>query len=255
MIDIHTHILPAVDDGPKAMADAVEMVRRAVLDGARTMVATPHAKDVCEHYPNGAIRGVCDALRAELTQAGLEVEVLLAMENPLATDLRQQLSVGLQLPYPGGRYVLVELPYISYPPYADEVLFQLQLAGLTPVLAHPERTVLFQRHPSRLAALVSRDVLVQVTAGGLLGHFGPECRSAIEEFLRMGIVHAIASDSHAPVGDRGPGLRRAVEAAARVVGPERAEALVTAMPQAIVRGAPLPELPPVRSPKRRWILG
>lgn len=255
MFDIHTHILPAVDDGPQAMADAVEMVRRAERDGARIMVATPHGKDVSENYPDGAIRSVHDALRAELAKAGIGVDVLLGMENAMAADLHRKVAAGTHFPYPGGRYILVELPYFGYPVYANEVLFQLQLAGLTPVLAHPERTVLFQRHPEKLAAMVERGMLVQVTAGGLLGLFGPEGRKAIEEFLRMGIVHVMASDTHTPDGERGPGLRPAMEAAERLVGLARVEAMVTTAPEAIARGEPLPELPRVSPPKRRWIFG
>ncbi|MEK7682124.1 MAG: CpsB/CapC family capsule biosynthesis tyrosine phosphatase [Chloroflexota bacterium] len=255
MFDIHTHILPGVDDGPQAMADAVEMVRRAESDGARTMIATPHAKDVSEHFPNGAIRSVHDALRAELAKAGVGVEVLLGMENAMTADLHRKVAAGVQFPYPGGKYILVELPYFGYPTYADEVLFQLQLAGLTPVLAHPERTVLFQHHPNKLADMVERGMLVQVTAGGLLGLFGPEGRKAIEEFLRMGIVHVMASDTHTPDGERGPGLCHAMEAAERLVGLARAEALVTAAPEAIARGEPLPEMPPVSPPKKRWLFG
>ena len=231
MYDLHAHILPAVDDGPKSLEDAVEMARVAFEGGTKVILATPHRKDVTEKLSVAHIRDLVVEFRDELDRRGIDLEVLLGMENHLDLDLPDEYAQGRALPINDSRYALVELPFFGYPNYVEEVLFQLQLKGVTPVLAHPERIEAFQREPDLLAEFVDKGMLSQITAGSIVGHFNRRVRRVTRKLLQRGLVHIIASDTHFPGGPRSPRLAHGVEAAARIVGHEKALTMVQDTPK------------------------
>jgi protein-tyrosine phosphatase len=156
----------------------------------------------------------------------------------------------------GSRYALVEMPFYGYPDYVEEVLFQLQLRGIRPVLAHPERAEAVQRDPEFLARLVERGMLSQVTAGSVVGHFGGRVERLTQTLLRRGLVHVLASDAHFANGPRSPDLSPGVQAAAAIVGHDRAQAMVVDTPRAILGDKPVETEPPRpdRAPRRWWRL-
>jgi protein-tyrosine phosphatase len=253
MYDLHAHNLPGVDDGAKTLEDFLKMARVAAEQGTTVMLATPHRRDVTENHSVAYVRDHAAGMSDELASQGIELTLLLGMENHLDLDLPGDLSEGKALPMNGTRYALVELPFFGYPNYVEDVLFKLQVQGVTPVLAHPERIEAFQKDPERLRSFVERGMLSQVTAGSLVGHFGGRVKRLTLSMLRRGLVHVLASDTHFPSGPRSPELRQGMEAAARVVGEDRARAMVVDTPKAIIEGAPVePEQPLDHDPGRRW---
>jgi protein-tyrosine phosphatase len=245
LVDLHTHILPGVDDGAATLEDSLAMARMALADGITTIVATPHRNAWTYHAE------LADAQRrlAEVQQAcdreGLTVRLLLGGEAYIAPDLADQVRDGLALTINGGRYLLVEWPFDEYPIYTERAIFDLQLRGIVPVMAHAERYRAVQRDLHRLDPLVERGVPIQVTASSLLGEFGPVVQRTAEALLVHDLAHIIASDSHA-VDRRAPVLSAGRAAAAALVGQDRARALVEETPQAIVDDRTI-ELP---APKR-----
>ena len=234
MYDLHAHILPGVDDGAKTIEDAVEMARVAADNGTEVILATPHRKDISENHSVPYVRDL-------LAQLNLDLE------------LPEDFSTGRALTISGSRYALVELPFFGYPNYAEDILFQIQVQGVTPVLAHPERIEAIQRNPNLLAGFVERGMLSQVTAGSVVGHFGGKVRRITRSLLKRGLVHIIASDTHFPGGPRSPLLTPGMEAAASIVGYERARAMVVGTPKAILDDLPVEvELPSRVATSRRW---
>lgn len=256
MYDLHSHILPGVDDGPENLEDAVEMARVAAGLGTTAMVATPHRKDVTERHSVHDVRERLGAFNMELEERGIVLEILMGMENHLDMELPDAFSQGLALPIAGSRYALVEMPFFGRPNYLEEVLFQLQLSGVTPLLAHPERIEAVQRDPDLLAKFVERGMLSQITAGSIVGHFGGSVKRLTHSLLRRGLVHVIASDTHYAHGPRSPLLSEGVDAAAALVGEERAQAMVVDTPKAILGDQPIEFEPPTsdRAPRRWWRL-
>ncbi len=251
--DLHAHILPGVDDGPKTMEDSVKMARIASEDGIRGLLATPHSKDVNEDHSVDYITSLINDLGQELRGRGIQLELFLGMENYLVPDLAQQVSQGRALTLNGSRYILVELPFTAYPTYVNDVLFHLQLQGLIPVIAHPERNTQIQKNPSILASLVERGVLAQITAASILGGLGADAKRSSRTLLRMGLVHVIASDTHHHLGPRIPVLSRGMTAAAKIVGPERARSMVEGSPKALLEDSALEiESPCGMEPSRPW---
>lgn len=249
MIDLHCHILPGLDDGAQTLEDSLEMARVAAADGIRTIAATPHA-DLWGSSPDREdLEERVAQLQSALDAEGIPVRIVPGLENHLTPDL---LTGGI-VPINHTRYALVELPFEEFPFYVESTLFELQLKGLTPILAHPERNAVLRSDPEALRRLVERGILAQLTAASLLGVFGKKTREASETFLRQGLVHVLSTDSHSSTGGRRPVLSDALAVAERLVGRERAEAMVIGVPEQIVSGQPVEaEIPEVAAQPRRW---
>jgi protein-tyrosine phosphatase len=253
MYDLHAHILPGVDDGAATREDAVEMARVAAEHGTKVILATPHRRDITDNHSVPYIQDLLAQLNLDLEKAGVELKLLLGMENHLDLELPEDLSKGRALTINGSRYALVELPFFGYPNYVEDVLFQIQVQGVTPVLAHPERIEAIQRKPDLLVGFVERGMLSQITAGSVVGHFGGNVRRTTRSLLKRGLVHIIASDTHFPRGPRSPVLPPGMEAAASIVGYERARAMVVDTPRAILDDVAVEvELPSRDEVQRRW---
>ena len=254
MYDLHAHILPEIDDGAKNPEDTVEMARIAAKDGTKVMLATPHRKDVTERSSVSYVKEILDDMNQRIQEENIGLSLVLGMENHLDLDLPDEVSRGRALPMNETRYILVEAPFFGRPNYMEDVLFQLQIMGLVPVLAHPERIEAFQKDPRFLSNLIGRGMLSQITSGSIVGHFGRRVRRISNEFLRRGMVHVIASDTHFPKGPRSPILCPGIEAAANIIGVEKAQQMVQVTPKAILEDIPVQvELPKdsVRS-NRKW---
>ena len=235
MLDLHSHILPGVDDGPSTMEESIEMARLAYEDGTRTIVASPHNRDVIERSSLSAVRDLADRFRQGLEAQSIPLRVLLGMENHLEMDTPEQVDKGLAVPIEGTHYILIELPFEFYPFYGEEVFFKLQIMGLRPIVVHPERNLAIQDNPQILAPLVQKGTLAQITASSLTGAFGKEPRKSSRELLQKNLVHIIASDGHTARGTRRPLISPGAAAAARVVGKEAARNMVEDIPEAILQ--------------------
>ena len=253
MYDLHAHILPGVDDGAKTPDDTLEMLRVAAEDGTRMMLATPHRRDITENSSAARVHELVAETNQRAQEAGLDITLTVGMENHIDLDLPDEVKQGRALVINGSRYILVELPFFGRPNYVEDILFQLQGEGLIPVLAHPERLEVFNTEPDLLVSLVDRGMLTQVTAGSVLGHFGRHVRKFTVTLLRRGLVHILASDTHFPGGPRSPRLVPGVEGASKIVGEERALAMVVDTPRAVLENGEV-VIPAVRAPagSRRW---
>jgi protein-tyrosine phosphatase len=247
LIDLHCHILPGLDDGAADIATSLDMAEVALADGVRTVIATPHVRD---DYPFALseIDGRTAALNDELAQAGIDCTVVAGAEVAIAkaSQLDDATLQGLCLG--DSRYVLIESPYERANDLLEELLFEVQLRGFRPVLAHPERSPSFLTERERLEGLVQRGVLCSITAGSVTGVFGRTVRSFAMEMLDNGLVHNVASDAHDP-RRRPPTVRAALEAVAEgyTRGEELVEWLAERVPAAIL-ATPSPA-PPHAAPQ------
>ena len=246
MVDLHCHVLPGIDDGAENLEQSLDFCRIALEDGITTLVATPHQKPGVFDNPPEAIRQKLHDLRSAILGAGVQVEIVEGAEVYCTPDLPARFHSGQVTTIGGaGRYLLLELPYQQAPIRVEETIFQLRLAGITPVLAHPERIAYFSSDLTRLEKLVRLGCLSQLTGAALLGGFGEKVRDYCCRIMERSLAHIISSDAHDAVY-RPPVLSRAREAAAEVVGEERATQMVFEIPLAVSRGVEWEpwELPP-----------
>lgn len=250
MIDLHCHILPGIDDGAETVDDSAAMAKVALEDGVRTIVATPHGVEWAYTGDEVETRTRVADLGLELAARGLELEVLPGLEVFITPDTPAHHAQGRVYTMNGSRYMLVEFPLSVFPSYVEQILFELQLRQLVPVIAHPERNSTIAADPQRLLRLVERGMLVQVTAGSILGIFGARTRETAESLLTRRLAHVIASDAHS-AGGRAPVLSAAMRRASELIGEEAARAMVTSVPAAILRNDVV-ELPRPQPPPRRF---
>ncbi|HIE12527.1 MAG TPA: phosphotransferase [Desulfotomaculum sp.] len=238
LIDLHTHILPGFDDGPETAAESIEMARAYVEAGYAAVVATPHViPGVYEHTRTSILRGV-RRLEQHLHDAGIPLSVLPGAEYHLTDRLVPLLREGELLTLNDtGKYLLVELPWVDVPPYASQILFELLLAGVTPVIAHPERNGFFAGRPKALSELCARGICAQVTAGALTGLFGRTQKRAAEQFIKQETAQFVATDAHGP-GRRLEAGAQVQAQASRLLG-AAAQALLYANPALVTSGASL----------------
>jgi protein-tyrosine phosphatase len=256
MVDLHCHVLPAIDDGSESLDQSLEFCRVALADGVTTLVATPHQKPGQFDNPPQAIHLKVLELQAALREAGVAVEIVEGAEVYCAPDLLQRVRENqVTTINAAGRYLLLEFPYQQYPLRSEETVFQLKLCGITPVLAHPERIAFFTADMKRLETLVRLGCLTQVTASAILGGFGDRAKDFSFRMLQRGLVHIISSDAHDTVY-RPPVLSKARDAAAEVVGAERAMALVSEVPRAVCDGREWEpwDLPPDPPPESQGLI-
>lgn len=253
MIDLHTHVLPGIDDGPRDTAGAIALASTAASNGVSVLAATPHVRADHPGVRPEELHARVDDLRRALHAAAVDVELVAGGEADIywaqtATpeDLRR-VSYAQR-----GTDLLVETPYGGLPENFEQLLFRLRAQGFRLLLAHPERSPTFRLEPRRLGELVDQGVLLQITAAALAS---PRRRSNnfARRLVREGLGHVIASDSHGPGLERAE-LRAGVAALAELA-PLRAAWMVTEAPAAILAGEPLPPPPRDRAPLRRWPRG
>ncbi|MBU2645296.1 tyrosine protein phosphatase [bacterium] len=229
MIDLHCHILPGLDDGPGTLVQSVEMARMAADDGITRIVATPHIVD--DQLSMKEVGKSVVKLNRALKHQQVPVEIIPGGETASALDP----SISGDFVIANTRYLLLEFPHTHLPQTARETLFRIRKMGVTPIICHPERNPSIVDNPGLLLDLLDGDVLVQITAGSLTGQFGRDARQCARYLLKKGVVTVMASDGH-ETRDRKPVLSAGVKAAARILGQEKAMALVKTNPAAIIQG-------------------
>jgi protein-tyrosine phosphatase len=242
VIDLHTHVLPGVDDGPASVEDSLALLRVAARDGTTWLAATPHLR---RDFPRVRVEDIarrCRELQAQIPE-DLGVRIVGGAEVDLAWALRAT-STQLRLASYAGRGtdLLVETPYGMSPEVFEPSIMRLMEQGYRVLLAHPELNTFLHEKVDRLEGLVERGVLVQITAASLLAPKRSRRSRLARHLVEHGYAHVIASDAHAAGPRRPPGLTAAVEVARRIA-PDRADWMVTSAPAAILAGKPLPPLP------------
>jgi protein-tyrosine phosphatase len=246
MIDLHSHVLPGLDDGAATLEESREIGRLAVEDGVRTLAATPHVREDYPTTPETMEVGV-DVLRRDFAASAIALEIVPGGEigldrlGALGPDQLARFTLGQT-----GRYLLVEFPYRVWPRRLEDVLRELAGFGLTAVLAHPERNAEVQRDPGRLEEPVRAGALVQLTAGSVEGRLGGEAKATADRLLELSLAHLLASDAHAPALREGR-LGAAVDA---IGDEELARYLTEEAPKAVLAGEPVP--PPPQRRRRRF---
>jgi protein-tyrosine phosphatase len=238
MTDLHTHVLPGIDDGAAGMEETAAMLSMAAADGTRAMVATPHC-DFRYRFDPDSCRAELDRVRAACAGAPrlyLGCELQLSPEN-----IERVLASPGRFTLNGGDCLLVELPDAASVGGIEPGLDAFLSAGLRPVIAHPERNSCVLKNPACAGRLVDLGCYLQITAQSFAGAFGPEAERLAGSLLRRQLVHFIASDGHG-AGHRRPLLARAYNEIARNCGEASARLLFRDNPRAALEGAPIRSL-------------
>ena len=239
MVDIHSHILPEVDDGPKSWDVCVAMCRAAAADGITHMVASPHANDRY-HYDREYLQGLVTHLQqlvGDTPKITLGCDFHLSYEN-----LQDAFANPSRYVIGNTHYLLVEFSNYGVPQNTTDSFHKLGDRGITVVITHPERNPILRENLQRVVEWAEQGCILQMTGSALTGFWGESTRRAAEWLLESQAVHVLATDAH-DLEKRVPILSTSRDAAAQIVGDEVAEALVTDNPGAILGDQPLPFFP------------
>ncbi len=196
MIDLHCHILPGLDDGAQDLDAALAMARIAWDDGIEVIVATPHVTTDGGPSPD-EIRAATTELNQAITAQGLALTVLPGAEVEAHPGVVAQVREGELLTMADrGKYLLLEPPFVAIPTYLEQLCFELQIAGITPILAHPERSELLAQQPEVYRNLAGRGCLIQVNADSLRRRKSAAVQNSAVQLIRDGLVHILATDGH-----------------------------------------------------------
>lgn len=239
MIDIHHHLLFDLDDGPRDIETSVAMVEMAADDGITHIVCTPHSNFQYKFDP-AVNQHKLDQLRARINgkvTLGLGCDFHLSFEN-----IDDALKNPAKYTINQKKYLLVEFADLAIPHQISEVFYQFLVAGMQPIITHPERNPIILKSPERLSDWIDRGCLVQVTASSLTGRFGRSAMSLSNKLLAENKVHFLATDAHNLQG-RPPRMKEAFAMVAKSYGTETAQRLCVDNPGAVFFGKELPPQP------------
>jgi len=238
MIDLHTHLLPDWDDGAENWDEMMRMAEIASKDGVKKIVLTPHIFRLSKYKDDfGVLKERMNELRDRADE--FPVEFYMGAEVFVHHEMVESIKKN-NLTINGSDYVFVEFPAENVTAGVKDLFYRMMLEGLIPIISHPERNVVFAERPDLLYELVEMGCLAQVTTMSLTGKFGRQTKRAARIFLENNLVHIIASDAHDP-HNRPPILSKGVKAAARIVGDDKARAMVTEIPQAVLDNECVPD--------------
>ena len=240
MIDIHTHILPMIDDGPTLVQESLEMCRIAVNDGIKKIIATPHVQKGMYDLDANKVLEKIHMLNQLLKQEGLDLVIFPGAEvhiNDRLLDAEILRESSILTINGGKKYILLEFPFQWVPPKTEHIIFKLKSMGFTPILPHLERNFKIQRDPYMVRHFAEMGAILQVTAQSITGDFDAAPMKCALWMLKNNLVHVIASDAHSPVA-RPPILSKAVKVVSDMLGEEAAKKMVLEHPKMILEGEP-----------------
>ncbi len=239
MVDLHHHLLPGLDDGPPDLPTSIAMARMAMEDGITRVVATPHASHRHPFDPEKVAEGMA-TLRSALTEAGIPLIIGSGCDFHLSYDnIQDAMAHPRKYTLNGTEYLLVELPDLSIPPQLTQLFYDLRVAGMTPILTHPERNPSLQRDAKPLEEWLRNGMLVQITTSSVLGQMGRTAQKLAHTLLANRWVHFLSTDAH-NLTSRPPRMREAREVVANRYGAEYATRLCESNPLAVFDGQPMP---------------
>lgn len=252
MFDIHSHILHAIDDGPRTIGESLATLANLANEGFTDVVATPHFNDQYPHVPISEVEARVHELQVAAHRGGIEIHLWAGHEVQLDGEVETALREGIVGTINRGPYFLLELPSYDLPIYLPTFIGRMRSLGYVPVIAHVERYAPIQRNPDAIVPLIELGALTQITASSLCGHFGSKARMAAETLVKRNLAHVIASDAHA-LSDRPSRFQEGVRVAEALAGSECVRHMVVDTPRAIIRGEFI-RVPVVgqRKPKRRF---
>ena len=252
MIDIHSHVVYDIDDGPSDIEMSLDILNSAKLKGVNALFLTSHYME--DGYKASGDRYVerFNAIRDYINREDLQVEIYPGNEVMIYPDMAKDLYDGKFMTLNNSRYVLVELPLTEKVMYLENVLFEIVSKGYVPIIAHPERYVYFQDDVEYFKVLLSMGALLQINAGSIVGAYGSGAEKTAKYLLKNGMVQFIASDSHSPhrIFDCYPKITSKIK---KIVGDENFNLLTVKNPNDVVNNVKI-NYECYRKPKRgRWL--
>ncbi|WP_144512774.1 tyrosine-protein phosphatase [Bacillus sp. FJAT-22090] len=196
MVDIHAHILPGADDGPKTLEESMELIKQSIIEGITDIIVTPHAFSPHYDVPAKLVKEKIELLTVEINKYELPIKIHAGQEVRIQHSTGRKISEGEVLPLASSKYILIELPSEGIPLFTVPVIQEIIQLDKIPVIAHPERNRTIANNPQHLMKLIKSGAIAQITAGSVAGHFGKNIQKISLQLVDANLVHAYGSDVH-----------------------------------------------------------
>ncbi|MEO6882511.1 MAG: CpsB/CapC family capsule biosynthesis tyrosine phosphatase [Bacteroidia bacterium] len=194
--DVHSHLIPGIDDGAQTMDDSINLIKELYHLGFKKIITTPHTMSDFYRNTSETILGGMEKVRVELKNAGIPVQLEAASEYYLDYDFEQKIEKEPLLTFGKKKYLLFELSFINPPDNLYQAIFNMQMKGYKPVLAHPERYNYWHRNFSKYEDLIEKGVLLQVNLSSLAGYYSPETKKIAEQMIEKNMISLLGTDCH-----------------------------------------------------------
>ncbi|MFA6308718.1 MAG: CpsB/CapC family capsule biosynthesis tyrosine phosphatase [Clostridia bacterium] len=237
-VDIHSHILPKLDDGAANMETSLSMLEIASLSNIQNIIATPHFIVDSLETSIETIDRKCSELNENAKLNGINIKTLPGCEVFISPEIVKLIENGTIATLNNSKYVLIEFPLISIPPYSGELLYSLQIKGFKPIIAHPERNKEIIKNPGILYEFVQRGIYAQMNANSLTGVFGNEIAKISLKLLEHKLIHFISSDAHT-LKTRSPNLTDAANIVRKKFGNNMVDLLFSINGMNVINDMPI----------------
>jgi protein-tyrosine phosphatase len=243
MIDIHSHILPEIDDGSKDMEMSLSMARLYVQNGFERVIATSHYFGEGKGPQLEELGKSKSELEDMLDREGIDIRIELGNELYLSPDILESIRTGKALSLAGSRYVLIEMPANEVPEYTEDILYELQIKGYIPIIAHPERNSEIVRNPNILYTLIEKGSMAQLNLHSLTGMYGKDVMHTANTILKHNLIHFVGTDSHSN-NRRSPLVKNSLKLLETRLGKERYFRIVYQNPELMIQDKVINKLNP-----------
>lgn len=226
VIDLHSHILPELDDGSRCEEETIEMAKIAVSEGISKIVVTPHHRKPRYLAKKEDILRKITYINKRLKEENIDLDIYTGMEIHMSRDIPEKLKNNELLSLNGSGYILIELPMTGELDYAEDVLHEIRVLGYIPVIAHPERYEKVIKDPNYVKELIESGCLIQINSNSLTGHFGKESKKTAEILVKHKMVHLVCTDAHSSTR-RSPRLKEGIERVKRLNGEEYVDIMMS----------------------------
>lgn len=210
MIDLHSHIVPGIDDGADSFETSLKMLKIAAEDGIKSIFATPHYYRGRFEADRETVKDIIGELNLLIKKENIDIEILQGNEVLLDRGILNLYKEGIISTLNGSRYILIEFPFEGPDEYSLDMIYELRLLGLVPIIAHPERYLNFIGKPEEINRYINEGCLFQINGGSLTGIFGRDIQRFSQMLLEQGIINFLGSDAHTP-NKRRPELKKSFD--------------------------------------------
>lgn len=249
MIDIHSHIIPKIDDGSKSMEETYEILKQAKEAGFTSIISTSHYIEEYQETNSDTRHAWVEAMNKLLQEEQIDLTLYSGAEIYVTPNMVELIKQEKACTLADSKYVLFELPMNTNIQYLDELIFKLQGAGFSPIIAHPERYAFVQKDPNIVFELVEKGVFFQCNYGSLIGVYGTAAQKTIKKLLTANLIHFLGSDTHKKdtIYSKMDLIMIQLE---KILNKQQIETLTTTNPQCILDNKQIPIQEPIKIKKK-----
>lgn len=235
-IDIHSHILYGIDDGSKSISESIQILKQQRELGFTDIILTPHYIENSKYCANNNEKAkLLKVLREELQKQNIDVNLYLGNEVYINNNMVELLNTNEIKTLNDSNYILIELPLCTTYKNALDIIYELKINGITPIIAHPERYEFVQKDITKIEEFIEEGALLQANYGSILGIYGNGSKKTIKKLLKKDLITFLGTDIHYQSSKIYNEMDKIMKKITKIIGKDKLEELISINPKKIIR--------------------